>query len=184
MSSKENSKRSVSTGERKSAGSKKSGRKEDLCGEKPSSCEQEQVQLEPASGRSLTAGEPQIARDEAAATITAHAGTTDNSGSFFRKARQRRPRPRMRLAEAMRARGLDEHRIARVIALFIRARVSQKKYDKLLVDMVEKVIRVLDPPRPPDRSAGEQTTPVQLIHYVDRPVRDNPGDETPGPSQS
>lgn len=90
----------------------------------------------------------------------------------------------MRLAEAMRARGLDEHLVARVMAMFIRARLKQKKFDKLVVDMVEKVIRVLEPSRPADRGASETTTPVQLIHYVDRPERDNPADEIPGPFES
>lgn len=151
-------------------------------GVKPGSTDKEQVQLGQKSGPDLAAGEPQVAAKEAAALITALARTTDNSGSFPRKARQRRPR--MRLAEAMRARGLDEHLVARVMAMFIRARLKQKKFDKLVVDMVEKVIRVLEPSRPADRGASETTTPVQLIHYVDRPERDNPADEIPGPFES
>ncbi|HYL46574.1 MAG TPA: hypothetical protein VEU52_06085 [Candidatus Limnocylindrales bacterium] len=180
MPSKNNLKRSVSAAEKKNAGSQKSEAEEPRCDGKPGSAERDPLRQEPASGSDQEAGEVQ-AKDESRA-IVALAKTTRNSGSFPRKPRA--PLPRMRLAEAMRSRGLDEHFIARVALMFIRARVAQKKFDKLLVDMVEKVIRVLEPPRPADRTAAEPPAQVQLIHYVDRPDRENHSDDIPDPSES
>jgi hypothetical protein len=142
-----------------------------------------QVSLEPATSSAQAAGGAQAAK-EAAAIVTVLSKTADSSVSFTHKTKPRQPRPWMRLAEAMRARRLDEHLVARVAGMFIRARVSQKKYDNLLVDMVEKVIRVLEPPRPADRIASEPPTPVQLIHYVDRTDRENPSDVNLDPIES
>jgi hypothetical protein len=183
MSSKENLKRCGSTAEKKNAGSKKSKPQAECCVEKPGSDEAKPVHLEPATTPVQTAGKAQAAED-VAAIVTALSQIAGSSGSFPRKTKPRQPRPRMRLAEAMRARGLDEHLVARVAGMFIRARVSQKKYDKLLVDVVEDVIRVLEPPRPADRIAAEPPAPVQLIHYVDRPEHENPSDESSEPFES
>jgi hypothetical protein len=163
MSSKENLKRCGSTVEKKKAGSKQSKPQEECCVEKAGSDEAKPVQLEPTTTPVQAAGEAQAAED-ATAIVTALSKMSGSSGAFPRQTKPRQPRPRMRLAEAMRARGLDEHLVLRVAGMFIRARVSQKKYDKLLVDMVEKVIRVLEPPRPADRIAAEPPTPVQSIH--------------------
>jgi hypothetical protein len=183
MSSKENLKRCGSTAEKENVGSKKSKPQEECCAEKPGSDEAKPVQLEPAATPVQAAGEAQAAED-AAAIVSALSKMAGSSGSFPRKTNPRQPRPRMRLAEAFRARGPDEHLVVRVAGMFIRARVCQKKYDNLLVDMVEKVIRVLEPLRPADRIAAESPTPVQLIHYVDRPEREKPSDEIPDTFES
>jgi hypothetical protein len=184
MPSKNNLKRCVSATKKKSANSQKSDPQEGCCAEKPWSDEGSQVPTETAASPAEAAGEEQAAEKESAEIVAALAKTAGSSGFFGRKNKSRLPRPRVRLAEAMRARGLDEHFIARVVLMFFRARVSQKKFDKLFVDMVEKVIRVLEPPRPSDRSAAEAPTPVQLIHYVDRPDRENPSDYISDPTES
>jgi hypothetical protein len=80
----------------------------------------------------------------------------------------------VRLAEALREQGIDERKIAEGYAsLHDKLIDSDDKGDlKLLVDVLEKNTRTLDPPRPPDRAADEHA-PVTVIlkHCIPRPKR-------------
>jgi hypothetical protein len=47
--------------------------------------------------------------------------------------------------------------------------------EKSLLDILKECARILDPPRPADRSASiDVNTVVQLVHKVDRPQRQLP----------
>jgi hypothetical protein len=76
----------------------------------------------------------------------------------------------------MRASGLDEHKVAHEMIRTIDRLSGKEGEEKLLLDALKESCRVLEPPRPADRSASApnaQDAPVNilLIHHVDRPVR-------------
>jgi len=85
---------------------------------------------------------------------------------------------RVRLAEAFRARGLDEHEVADKYAVAL-ARLSGDKMggeevgvDKALLDTLKVVTNVLEPQRPArERGTAEAPAVVKLIHRVPRPER-------------
>jgi hypothetical protein len=79
----------------------------------------------------------------------------------------------VKLAEALREQGIDERKIAEGYAsLHDKLGQSDDKGDlKLLVDVLEKNTRTLDPPRPPDRNSGDSPVTVILKHCVPRPQR-------------
>ncbi|MGH9758377.1 MAG: hypothetical protein ACRD4M_11625 [Candidatus Acidiferrales bacterium] len=85
-------------------------------------------------------------------------------------------RPRMELADALRAQGLDEHRLAE---LYLHAfnkleRTSSRDADpKRTLDNLKEFGRVLEPKRANDRAGerGGAQVLVQLVHQVARPER-------------
>jgi hypothetical protein len=83
----------------------------------------------------------------------------------------------VRLGEAMRKYGLDEHTIAETYAGVVQTLRSKNEGDgieKLLVDVLKECTRVLEPPaKSTDRSGGDTLVQVQLIHNVPRPERKN-----------
>jgi hypothetical protein len=94
----------------------------------------------------------------------------------------RGPRPRVRLGDAMREKGLDEIAAARVMARFIREVSNKKPKDKLLLEALKEVFRVLEPVRTGDRAAPDAPVPVQLVHFVARPRESKPPVEAPEPA--
>ena len=94
-------------------------------------------------------------------------------------------RPRVKLPEAMRATGLDEHAIAQCFAEQLHQirepsgapRISRK----LLLDYLKECVRILyAPARRGD--AAEQPAKIELVHFVPRPDRSNdkpPGENNP-----
>jgi hypothetical protein len=79
----------------------------------------------------------------------------------------------VKLAEALREKGIDERTIAESYAnLHGKLGRSEDKGDlKLLVEVLEKNARTLEPPRPPDRSGSDGPVTVILQHCVPRPQR-------------
>lgn len=83
----------------------------------------------------------------------------------------------MRIGEALRQRGFDEHMIADSyvdVAGRLRGKSDRTGgVEKLLVDVLKEVSRLLDPPRSADRpgSRAGASVQVQLIHSVARPER-------------
>ncbi|MGH9758412.1 MAG: hypothetical protein ACRD4M_11805 [Candidatus Acidiferrales bacterium] len=85
-------------------------------------------------------------------------------------------RPRMELADALRARGVDEHRLAELYVLLFNnvARAISKGADpKRSLDNVKEFGRVLESKRANDRAGdrGGAQVLVQLVHQVARPER-------------
>ncbi len=80
-----------------------------------------------------------------------------------------------RLGDAFRRIGLDENAIAAGYADAL-AKLQKGNADdaveKSLLDILKECARILEPPRPADRSASiDVNTVVQLVHKVDRPLR-------------
>ncbi len=80
-----------------------------------------------------------------------------------------------RLGDAFRRIGLDENAIA---AGYADALAKLQKgnagdaVEKSLLDILKECARILEPPRPADRSTSiDVNTVVQLVHKVDRPLR-------------
>jgi hypothetical protein len=89
------------------------------------------------------------------------------------------PRERVRIGQAMRERGLDEHLIAEMFAAVVGKLHENNSSDsgsvqKLLVDVLKECSRHLDPPREAGRDTSEGPATIILIHEVDRPVRELP----------
>jgi hypothetical protein len=92
--------------------------------------------------------------------------------------RRRRPRPQkqVRLGDALRQRGLDEHTVAdSYVGVIEKLKEKTDKsggVEKLLVDVLKECSRHLDAPRPDGRAgAGDVPVHVYLIHNVARPER-------------
>ena len=80
-----------------------------------------------------------------------------------------------RLGDAFRRIGLDENAIAAGYADAL-AKLQKGNADaaveKSLLDILKECARILEPPRPADRSTSiDVNTVVQLVHKVDRPLR-------------
>ncbi len=80
-----------------------------------------------------------------------------------------------RLSDAFRRIGLDENAIAAGYADAL-AKLQKGNADaaveKSLLDVLKECARILEPPRPADRSTSiDVNTVVQLVHKVDRPLR-------------
>ena len=80
-----------------------------------------------------------------------------------------------RLGDAFRRIGLDENAIAAGYADTL-AKLQKGNADaaveKSLLDILKECARILEPPRPADRSTSiDVNTVVQLVHKVDRPLR-------------
>jgi hypothetical protein len=80
-------------------------------------------------------------------------------------------RPRVKLADAFRQWGLDEHKVAATYAgVFDNlARDTTGRKEKQLVDVLKECTRVLSPPE--RGAASDNSVPVFLVHDVPRPVR-------------
>jgi hypothetical protein len=106
--------------------------------------------------RSKTADKPKTAREVAAST------------------RRRRTRRKLvQMEEALREEGIDERKVAKGYAgLHGTLGNSEDKGDlKLFFDVLKENTRILEPPRPPDRSACDGPVTVILKHNVPRPAR-------------
>jgi hypothetical protein len=94
------------------------------------------------------------------------------------QAKRYRLRRSDRLGDAFRRIGLDENAIAAGYADAL-AKLQRGNADdsveKYLLDVLKECARILEPPRPADRSASiDVNTVVQLVHKVDRPLRQLP----------
>jgi hypothetical protein len=94
------------------------------------------------------------------------------------QAKRYRLRRNERLGDAFRRIGLDENAIAAGYADAL-AKLQKGNADdaveKSLLDILKECARILEPPRPADRSASiDVNTVVQLVHKVDRPLRSLP----------
>jgi len=94
------------------------------------------------------------------------------------QAKRYRLRRSERLGDAFRRIGLDENAIAAAYADAL-AKLQKGNADdaveKSLLDILKECARILEPPRPADRSASiDVNTVVQLVHKVDRPLRQFP----------
>jgi len=87
-----------------------------------------------------------------------------------------RARPRVRLGEALRQKGLDEHTIAEAYCKVVGTLTgrSGQGQEKVLVDVLDKCARVLEPVRPGERTDGGARVVVQLVHDVPRPAYEMP----------
>jgi hypothetical protein len=87
-----------------------------------------------------------------------------------------RGRKRMRLGDAMRKAGLDEHTVAEtyvdVVQKLRRNHEPNGSLEKVLADVLKECSRVLEAPRPSNLSgSGDAPTPIHLVHKVPRPER-------------
>jgi hypothetical protein len=85
-------------------------------------------------------------------------------------------RKRVRLGDALRQRGLDEHTMAdNYVGVIEKLKEKTGKsggVEKLLVDVLKECSRHLEPVRAADqRSAGDMPVHVHLVHNVARPER-------------
>jgi hypothetical protein len=90
--------------------------------------------------------------------------------------RPRRRRKRVRIGDALRREGLDEHTVAETYAREVEKLKNKRKSDggtgKLLFDIMKECSRHLESSRPTERSgAGDTPVTVQLVHVVPRPER-------------
>ena len=100
------------------------------------------------------------------------------------QATRSRLRRNERLGDAFRRIGLDENAVAAGYADAL-AKLQRGNADdsveKSLLDILKECARILEPPRPADRSASiDVNTVVQLVHKVDRPLRQLP-ERAPAP---
>ena len=82
----------------------------------------------------------------------------------------------MRIGDALRREGLDEHAVAETYAQEVEKLKNKRKSDggteKLLFDIMKECSRHLESSRPTERSgAGDTPVTVQLVHVVPRPER-------------
>ena len=91
------------------------------------------------------------------------------------QAKRYRLRRNERLGDAFRRIGLDENALAAAYAdalSKLQRGNADDRVEKSLLDILKECARILDPPRPADRSASiDVNTIVQLVHKVDRPLR-------------
>ena len=94
------------------------------------------------------------------------------------QAKRYRLRRNERLGDAFRKIGLDENALAAAYAdalSKLQRGNADDSVEKSLLDILKECARILDPPRPVDRSASiDVNTIVQLVHKVDRPARQLP----------
>ena len=82
----------------------------------------------------------------------------------------------MRIGDALRSEGLDEHAVAETYAREVENLKSKTNSDggmeKLLFDILKECTRHLESSRPTERfGAGDTPVTVQLVHVVPRPER-------------
>ena len=80
----------------------------------------------------------------------------------------------MKLDDAMRHHGFDEHKVARSMVGLADNLENKKNQPKVYLDLLKEGIKILwVPPRPTERAiASDAPVPVILVHNVPRPVRD------------
>ncbi len=88
---------------------------------------------------------------------------------------------RVRLGEALRMKGLDEHAVAEALASVV-GKLQNKGdetdgVEKLLVDVLKECCKHLEEDA---KASGESPVQVRLIHKVARPKRNKPGTEISG----
>src|SRR5690348_19638 len=96
------------------------------------------------------------------------------------------PRPRVKLPDAMRGIGLDEHWVAQCLARHVTELQSKnppRLPRKLLLDYLKECVRILyAPARRGDMP--EQPAKIELVHFVPRPDRSNEAKPPAEPSHS
>lgn len=140
---------------------------------KPSGAEDSVRRAAPAAQRKKPAG-----GTKARATRKKHGGKRTGAAAASAEAKRLHPKKRVRLDEAFRARGLDEHEVADKYVVALR-KLSRKKrqegeggVEKLLLDTLKECSRILEPPRPAsERASSDAPAVVKLIHRVPRPSR-------------
>ena len=134
--------------------------------------------LKPSSetppGATTNRVDPPAADASAAAKIVLPAPLLDAKRLLLQAKRYRLHRSE-RLGDAFRRIGLDENAIAAGYADAL-AKLQKGNADaaveKSLLDILKECARILEPPRPADRSTSiDVNTVVQLVHKVDRPLR-------------
>ena len=88
------------------------------------------------------------------------------------------PRPQMSLRQAMRAQGLDEHKIAKAFNRQVnrlQRRAKKKKelppaQEKLLLEVLKECAKIMEPGR---ANGGQEPSALQFVHEIPRPVRDS-----------
>lgn len=92
------------------------------------------------------------------------------------KRRKTRKRPRILLRDALRQEGLDERRIAEAYFKVVGTLTGQsgQGQEKVLVDVLDKCAKVLEPIGSGERAHGGGPVIVQLIHDVPRPAYEKP----------
>jgi len=130
-----------------------------------------------------TAKKPRAKRKLPRAPAKARARSSSGApaGPVSGKAVKTLPRPRrrwkrVRIGDALRREGLDEHAVAETYAEEVEKLKSKRKSDggtgKLLFDIMKECSRHLESSRPTERSgAGDTPVTVQLVHVVPRPER-------------
>jgi hypothetical protein len=95
-----------------------------------------------------------------------------------KKARRKKPPssssgPPVHLGDALRAAGLDERNVAKRYANALEKLEDSPENGavKLSVDILDKVTRWLEPPRPASGAPGDAPMTVNLIHFASRPSR-------------
>jgi len=93
------------------------------------------------------------------------------------KAKRGRPKKRVRLADALFAKGVDVHELAEGYAVAFRklkakeASSPKGSVAKTFIDTLEKVRNIVEPARPASDRAPDAPAVVKLIHRVPRPKR-------------
>jgi hypothetical protein len=87
-----------------------------------------------------------------------------------------KPGKRVSIGEALRKRGLDEHKFAETFAS-AGNNLTEKPGEpggvkKADFDYLKEWSRYLEPPRPADREVTDRPLPFILVHHVARPVRE------------
>jgi hypothetical protein len=91
-----------------------------------------------------------------------------------------RAKKRVRLADALLARGVTVHELADGYAVALRKMKAKEAANpsgtvaKGFIDTLEKVKNIVEPPRPASDRAPDAPAIVKLIHRVPRPVRRKP----------
>ena len=87
-------------------------------------------------------------------------------------------RPRMSLRQAMRAQGLDEHKISKTLKRQVNRlqRLVPKKTlnaakEKLLLEVLKECVKIMEPVS--RANAAQDSTAFQLVHDIPRPPRDS-----------
>jgi hypothetical protein len=131
--------------------------------------------------------EPQaVSNLEAGAKLpeVAPGGVRIEAGSTVKR---RQGRKRVRLGDAMRKAGLDEHKVAEtyvgVVEKLRDKNPGSGGVEKVLAGVLKDCSRVLEPPQPSSLSVGgNPATPIHLIHKVARPQRSAKNPQSPSRS--
>lgn len=128
-----------------------------------------------SGARVRRAADEAVKKDDAPPTPEGPAAAAHGKGRELSRRRRNR-RKRVRLGEALRQRGLDEHTLAdNYVGVLEKLKDKTDKsggVEKLLVDVLKECSRHLEPARPADRlGMGDVPVRVHLVHNVARPER-------------